>query len=116
MTIERLDNGPRFCRALRYNGTVYLAGLTADDLSGDTTAQTREILAKIDGYLAQAGSDKARLLSVQIWLRDIADFDKMNAAWDAWIDKSAMPVRATVEVRLAGDQYRVEIMVTAAVG
>ena len=116
MTIERFENGPRFCRVLRYNGTVYIAGLTADDLSGDTTAQTREILGKIDSYLAKAGSDRTKLLSAQIWLRDIADFDKMNAAWDDWIDKSAMPVRATVEAHLAGDQYRVEIMVTAAVG
>ena len=114
MTIERLENGQRFCRVLRYNGTVYLAGLTADDLSGDTAAQTREILAKIDTYLAKAGSDKTRILSATVWLRDIADFDRMNAAWDAWIDKSAMPVRATVEARLAGDGYRVEIMVTAA--
>ncbi|RUV19530.1 RidA family protein, partial [Mesorhizobium sp. M5C.F.Ca.IN.020.32.2.1] len=70
--------------------------------------------AKIDAYLAKAGSDKSRILSATVWLRDIADFDKMNAAWDAWIDKSAMPVRATVEARLAGDGYRVEIMVTAA--
>src|SRR4029453_14922461 len=61
-------------------------------------------------------SDKTKLLSAQIWLRDIADFDKMNAAWDAWIDKSAMPVRATVEAHLAGDQSRVETMVTAGVG
>ncbi|AID28414.1 hypothetical protein BFX40_13900 [Mesorhizobium sp. SEMIA 3007] len=116
MTIERLENGQRFCRVLRYNGTVYVAGLTADDLSGDTTAQTRQILGKIDTLLAKAGSDKSKLLSAQIWLRDIADFEMMNAAWDAWIDRSAMPVRATVEARLAGDQYRVEIMVTAAVG
>lgn len=116
MTIERFENGPRFCRVLRHRDTVYVAGLTADDLSGDTTAQTRETLAKIDAYLAKAGSDKTMLLSAQIWLRDIADFEMMNAAWDAWIDKSAMPVRATVEARLAGDQYRVEIMVTAAVG
>ncbi|QND58708.1 RidA family protein [Mesorhizobium huakuii] len=116
MTIERLENGQRFCRVLRYNGTVYVSGLTADDLSGDTTAQTKQIFAKIDALLAKAGSDKSKLLSAQIWLRDIADFDMMNAAWDAWIDRSAMPVRATVEARLAGDQYRVEIMVTAAVG
>ena len=116
MTIERFENGPRFCRVLRHNGTVYLAGLTADDLSGDTTAQTREILAKIDACLAKADSDKSKLLSAVIWLRDIADFDRMNEAWDAWIDKSAMPVRATTEARLAGDKYRVEIMVTAAVG
>jgi enamine deaminase RidA (YjgF/YER057c/UK114 family) len=89
--------------------------MTADDLSGDTTAQTRDILAKIDGFLAKAGTDKTKVLSAVIWLRDIADFEKMNASWDAWIDKSAMPVRATVEARLAGDDYRVEIMVTAAV-
>jgi len=114
MSIERIENGQRFCRVLRHNGTIYISGLTADDLSGDTTDQTRQILAKIDGYLAKAGSDKSRLLSAQVWLRDIADFEMMNAAWDAWIDRSAMPVRATVEARLAGDQYRVEIMVTAA--
>ena len=115
MTIERFENGQRFCRVLRHNGVVYLAGMTADDLSGDTTAQTRDVVAKIDAYLAKAGSNKRQLLSAQIWLRDIADFEMMNAAWDAWIDRSAMPVRATVEARLAGDQYRVEIMVTAAV-
>ena len=48
MTIERFENGPRFCRVLSHNGIVYLAGMTADDLSGDTAQQTREVLAKID--------------------------------------------------------------------
>lgn len=115
MTIERIENGQRFCRVLRHNGTVYLAGMTADDLSGDTTSQTEQVLAKIDRYLAAAGSDKTKLLSAVVWLRDIADFELMNKAWDAWIDSSAMPVRATVEARLAGDGYRVEIMVTAAI-
>jgi enamine deaminase RidA (YjgF/YER057c/UK114 family) len=114
MTIQRFENGARFCRVLSHNGTVYLAGMTADDLKGDTTDQTRQVLAKIDHYLALAGSDKSKLLSATIWLRDIADFEKMNAAWDAWIDRSAMPVRATVEARLAGDEYRVEIMIIAA--
>lgn len=114
MTIQRFEIGPRFCRALSYNGTVYLAGIVADDLSGDVTAQTREILGKIDQLLALAGSDKSKLLTTQIWLRDIADFDRMNIAWDEWIDRAGLPVRATVEARLAGDDYRVEIMVTAA--
>lgn len=114
MTIERLENGPRFCRVLKHNGTVYIAGMTADDTKGDTAQQTRDTLAKIDKYLALAGSDKTKLLTAQIWLRDIADFEIMNSVWDKWIDRSAMPVRATVESRLAGDAYRVEIMVTAA--
>jgi enamine deaminase RidA (YjgF/YER057c/UK114 family) len=114
MTIERLDNGERYCRVLRHNGTVYVAGMTSDDTSGDVVQQTRDTLAKIDHYLAMAGSDKSKLLTAQIWLRDIADFDRMNGVWDGWIDRSAMPVRATVEARLAGDGYRIEIMVTAA--
>jgi enamine deaminase RidA (YjgF/YER057c/UK114 family) len=114
MTIERFENGTRYCRVLRHNGTVYLSGMTADDTAGDVVQQTRDTLAKIDHYLGMAGSSKAQLLSAVIWLRDIADFDRMNGVWDGWIDPSAMPVRATVEARLAGDHYRVEIMVTAA--
>jgi enamine deaminase RidA (YjgF/YER057c/UK114 family) len=115
MTIQRFENGPRFCRVLSHNGTVYLAGMTADDTTGDVVQQTRDTLAKIDHYLAVAGSGKSRLLTAMIWLRDIADFDRMNSVWDGWIDRTSMPVRATVEARMAGDSYRVEIMVTAAV-
>ena len=114
MTIQRFENGSRFCRVLSHNGTVYLAGMTADDLSGDVVQQTQGTLAKIEHYLVMAGSDKSKLLAATIWLRDIADFDRMNTVWDAWIDRAAMPVRATVEARLAGDDYRVEIVVTAA--
>jgi enamine deaminase RidA (YjgF/YER057c/UK114 family) len=115
MTIQRFENGPRYCRALTHNGTAYLSGMTAADTSGDVVEQTRATLAKIDHYLAMVGSDKTQLLSAIIWLRDIADFELMNSVWDAWIDPSAMPVRATVEGRLGGESYRVEIMVTAAV-
>ena len=114
MTIQRLENGARFCRVLTHNCTVYLAGMTADDTSGDVVQQTHDTLAKIEHYLGMAGTDKSKLLSALIWLRDIADFDRMNTVWDGWIDRAAMPVRATVEARLAGDGYRVEIMVTAA--
>jgi enamine deaminase RidA (YjgF/YER057c/UK114 family) len=114
MTIQRIENGSRFCRVLSHNGIVYLAGMTADDTTGDLIQQTRATLAKIDRYLALAGSDKSKLLTAVIWLRDIADFERMNSVWDGWIDRSAMPVRATVEARMAGESYRVEIMVTAA--
>ena len=114
MTTQRFENGTRYCRVLSHNGTVYLAGMTADDTSGDVVQQTRGTLAKIERYLSIAGSDKSKLLTAVIWLRDIADFDRMNSVWDAWIDRLNMPVRATVEARLAGDDYRVEIMVTAA--
>ncbi|AYD03735.1 RidA family protein [Neorhizobium sp. NCHU2750] len=115
MAINRIENGSRFCRVLTHNGTVYLAGMTADDTTGDVVAQTKGTIAKIEHYLALAGSDKTKMLSAVIWLRDIADFELMNAVWDEWMDPDAMPVRATVEARMAGDAYRVEIMVTAAI-
>ena len=114
MSIERLDPGPRLSRAVVRGDTVYLAGLTADDLNQGVAGQTKQILDKIDHYLKRTGIDKSKLLTVTIWLRDIASFDEMNKVWDAWVDKSNPPARATVEARLAGDRYLVEIMSTAA--
>jgi enamine deaminase RidA (YjgF/YER057c/UK114 family) len=38
----------------------------------------------------------------------------MNAVWDAWVVPGRTPARATVEAKLAAPEYKVEIMVTAA--
>ena len=76
--------------------------------------QTADILARIDARLAELGSDKTRILMANIWLADIATFDEMNAAWDAWVDHAHLPARATVEARLASPDYLVEIAVVAA--
>jgi len=116
MDIRRIDPGPYLSRAVVCGDFVFLAGLTADDRSEDVAGQTRQILHKIDHYLAEAGSDRARLLSAQIWLKDIGTWEAMNRVWSAWIDKANPPARATVEAKLAGDDYLVEIMVTAARG
>jgi len=116
MDIRRIDPGPYLSRAVVCGDFVFLAGLTADDRSEDAAGQTRQILRKIDHYLAEAGSSRARLLSAQIWLKDIGTWEAMNRVWSAWIDKANPPARATVEAKLAGDDYLVEIMVSAARG
>lgn len=103
-------------QAVVYGGVAYLAGIVADDLEHSVSGQTRQILAKIDRLLAMAGSDKTRLLKASIWLSDIRRFDEMNAVWDTWVVPGCTPARATVEARLAGRDYLVEIMVEAAVG
>lgn len=113
MSIERHDVGARMSQAVIHNGIVYLAGQTSD-AGADTATQTQEVLARIDRHLAAAGTDKSKLLTTQIWLRDIADFDTMNAVWEAWVTEGQTPARATVEARLARDNLRVEIQVTAA--
>ncbi|MCO4891577.1 MULTISPECIES: RidA family protein [Cupriavidus] len=114
--IQRFQSTKRLSRLVVHNGVVYVAGVTATDPSGDIGAQTRDVLEKIDGYLASVGSDRSRLLSAQIWLKDIdQDFAGMNAAWEAWIPEDAVPTRATCEARLARPELLVEIIVTAAV-
>jgi enamine deaminase RidA (YjgF/YER057c/UK114 family) len=111
--IERIDPGPRMSKAVVHNGTVYTAG-HVNETASDVAGQTREILAKIESVLARAGSDKSKVLSATIWLADIATFEEMNAVWDAWISPGNPPARATVEAKLAGLQYKVEIAVIAA--
>ena len=114
MSIKRHNPGPVLCRAVEHGGLVYVAGTTADNKSAPCKAQTEEILKKIDAALAAAGSSKSRLLWAQVWLPDIREKDQMDAAWKAWVDPDAKPVRACVEARLATPDTRVEIMVTAA--
>jgi len=113
--IQRFETNPRLSRIVIHNGTVYVAGLTATSREGDARAQTEDILSKLDGHLKTAGTDKTRLLSVQIWVAGMErDFAPMNAAWEAWVPRDATPARATCQAALAAPDIRVEIIVTAA--
>lgn len=115
MSIKRIAPGPRMSKAVVHGDTVYLAGQVADKAAGKSVAeQTKEILAIIDGLLAEAGSDKSKLLMVNIWLSDMSTFAEMNGVWDSWVSQGNTPGRATVEAKLAGPQFTVEIAVIAA--
>jgi enamine deaminase RidA (YjgF/YER057c/UK114 family) len=114
MAIDRRHVGPRMSQIVVHGDTVYLAGQVADDPSADVAGQTRQIVEKIDRYLAEAGTDKSRLLSATVWLSDIKTFNEMNGVWDAWVSPGNPPARACVEAKLAQPQYRVEIGVIAA--
>lgn len=115
MSIERKEVGPRMSQIVVHGDTVYLAGIVARAAKGrSVTEQTQEILASIDSYLAQAGTDKTRLLSATIYITDMGRFAEMNAVWDAWVAPGHTPARATVEAKLAAPDYNVEIMVVAA--
>ena len=111
--IKRIECGTRMSEAVIHNGVVYLAGQVGNP--GDSVAdQTREVLAQVDRLLAEAGTDKTRILKAQIWMADIADFAEMNAVWDAWVPQGNCPARATGEAKLAIPDYKVEVLVTAA--
>jgi enamine deaminase RidA (YjgF/YER057c/UK114 family) len=115
MTIQRIKPGPRMSGAVVHGNTVYLAGQVAQESAGKSvTEQTKEILTIIDGLLAEAGSDKSKILMANIWITDMGTFQEMNAVWDAWVSPGNTPARATVEAKLATPAFKVEIAVIAA--
>ncbi len=114
MTIQRIARTERLSRVVVHGSTAYFSGLTAADRSQGATGQTRQILAKANEYLTQIGSDRSLILSATVWLRDMADFDAMNAAWLEWVDPVELPARATVQAVLGLPDILVEIQFTAA--
>ncbi|WP_425260886.1 RidA family protein [Rubrivivax sp. RP6-9] len=114
MTIQRFDVGTRLSEMAVHNGVCYLAGQVAADDTQDITGQTQQVLAAIDKLLARAGTDKSKLLRVQIFIADLADFPAMNAVWEAWLPAGNAPPRATVQAALAKPTWKVELVVTAA--
>ena len=113
--ITRIGMGARMSEAAVFNGVAYLAGQVGNP-GGSVAQQTKDALAEVDRILALAGSDKTRILSVQIWLADISTFAEMNTVWDAWVPQGHTPARATGESKLATPEYLVEVIAVAAVG
>lgn len=112
--VQRFDVGARLSEMAVHNGVAYLAGQVAADSSQDISGQTQQVLAAIDALLARAGTDKRKLLRVEIFLKDLADFAAVNAVWEAWLPAGHAPPRATVQACLARPEWRVEMVVTAA--
>ena len=112
--IQRLHVAARYSEAAIFNGVVYLAGMVPECAETDIRSQTADVLRQIDQRLHEAGSDKTRLLRVQIYLADIADIGAMNEVWDAWVSPGSAPPRATVQAALADPAWRIEVVVTAA--
>lgn len=112
--ITRIETGPRMSQCVVHGGIAYLAGQVGAP-GAPVAEQTAAVLAEVDRLLTLAGSSRTRMLTAQIWLADMADFAAMNAVWDAWVPQGHCPARWTGEARLATPDYKVEIIVTAAV-
>lgn len=113
--VQRFDVGARLSEMAVHNGVAYLAGQVPGDATQDIGGQTQQVLVAVDALLARVGSSKNQILMCQIFLSDLADFPGMNAAWDAWVPAGHAPPRATVQAALAKHEWRVEIVVTAAI-
>lgn len=114
--ITRTHTSARMSKIVRHGDLVYLCGQTSGGTDiADVAGQTQEVLRRVDGLLAEAGTDKSRLLTALIHLRNISDFGAMNAVWDAWMPQGSAPARTTVQAALASDSLLVEITVVATV-
>lgn len=118
-TIQRTHSNARISKIVRHAGLIYLCGQTAKgsaSAEAGIAEQTAEVLARIDALLAEASSDRSRLLTTTIYLRDIAaDFAGMNSVWEAWLadGQAIAPARTTVQATLATASLRVEMTVVA---
>ncbi len=112
--LRRFHVGDRMSEMTIHNGTVYLAGQIAEDGTQDIRGQTAQVLASIDKLLTEAGTDKAHILRCQIFIKDLADFAAMNEVWEDWVAPGDAPPRATVQANLARPEWKIEMVVTAA--
>jgi enamine deaminase RidA (YjgF/YER057c/UK114 family) len=113
MSIERIHAGPRMSQIVVHNKTVYLAGQVAS--GANVAEQARNILSNIDKLLAEAKTDKSRIVSATIWLTDMSTFAEMNVVWEAWVVPGQTPARATIATpQLAAPEFKIEIAVIAA--
>ncbi|VTU07469.1 Enamine/imine deaminase [Actinobacillus indolicus] len=113
--IQRFQVGKRLSEMAVYNGIAYLAGQVPEDDTLDMYGQTKQVLAEIDKWLAEAGTDKSRILMAQVFVANMIEFDEMNRAWDEWVSEGNAPPRASIEAKLANPNWKIEIVVTAAI-
>jgi enamine deaminase RidA (YjgF/YER057c/UK114 family) len=95
-----------------HDGLVFTVA-TAREKTASMREQTTSALAMLDGHLAEAGTDKSKLLSATVYITDMARKPEMNEAWMAWVDPANPPQRACIGVALDGDDL-IEIVAVAA--
>ena len=113
MEAKRFNSNGRYSEVVEYNNVIYLSGVCAEGDEEGVQEQTRVALAEIERILAEHGSDKEHILTVNIFLRNIADFDAMNEVYDKWVVAGHEPTRACVEAKLAEECLLIEIVVSA---
>ncbi|MBF7096283.1 Rid family detoxifying hydrolase [Alkalibacter mobilis] len=100
------ENAPKavgpYSQAIEYNGIIYVSGIIAIDplsgtLTGNVTEQTERILTSLKEILISAGSSMDKVIKATIFLKDVKDFEKVNAIYANHF-KEPYPARICVEV------------------
>lgn len=91
---------PLFAGHTKFNGMVFIAGKGAH-FDGDIKAHTDHVLKELESELKKAGSSMEKVLKVNVYLNDIADYKAMNEVYKGRFGKNP-PVRTTVAVAKGG--------------
>jgi 2-iminobutanoate/2-iminopropanoate deaminase len=110
--------GP-FSQAIKANGFVFVAGITARDpktgkvIEDDITRQTELVMENIKAILEAADSSLDRAVKTTVYLKDMNDFDAMGKVYSRYFP-SHPPARATVQVaQLHGGRIEIELIAVA---
>ncbi len=105
--------GP-YSQAIAHNGVVYLSGQipldpsTGQVVEGDIAAQTERVLENLKAVLEASGSSLSQVLKTTVFLKNMADFPKMNEVYGRYFVETP-PARSTVEVARLPRDVQVEI-------
>ena len=105
MSVQYHESNARMSQIAVHNGTVYLDGQVPSDATADMRGQTEQVLARIDELLAQAGSSKEHLISAQVWVTDMAEFDQMNAPGKPGWCRGVRRFAPALEAKLAKPEW-----------
>ncbi|WP_215904342.1 RidA family protein [Acinetobacter guillouiae] len=112
--IQKLNSNQVMSAVTIFNKVVYLSGQVPKNTQQDIIGQTQEILATIDQLLHEANTDKSRLLSAHVYIKNLDDFATFNTIWIDWLEGCVAPSRATIQADLVNPDWLIEIAVIAA--
>ena len=92
---------PLFSGSTKFNGLIFVAGKGAHVAPFEIKAHTEIVLKELEKELIAAGSSMEKVLKVNVYLNDIADYKGMNEVYKGRFG-SKPPVRTTVAVAKGG--------------
>ena len=110
--------GP-YSQAVLYDDTLYTSGqiaidpLTGNLISGDIQKETEQVMKNIGAVLSAADMSFEQVLKTTIFIKDMDDFQEINAIYGSFFNEDSAPARETVEVSRLPKNVNVEISILA---
>lgn len=110
--------GP-YSQAVLFDNTLYTSGQIAIDpasgklISENISQETTQVMKNIGAVLEEAGMTFEQVIKTTIFIKDMDDFQQINAVYGSFFNEATAPARETVEVARLPKDVNVEISVLA---